>query len=333
MDPYKWFKTFIKEYRSIIKEKYENYEYRFLFYQPIEIHAYLIDDKKGIFPDVVLYVIFIDEDNEQFLSDDVFIIEKDIEWPEDFDNLYGYEKEFAYWETENATFKESSWPISSIRLSYSKSIFESNPKDRAEILVNEHFISGFERSLVKKHMEKCIIRMKNLGVGSITQLISQLENIQNIVNDEDIANLISKTFWILGFEILNLEKLKHHDEYKKLNNIAHVDVIALLPNDKILVAIEEGTINKDRWYKLSTLNATLEQLDIEEDDWTSIIIMIGKESRGVSYLTGNVRKISHEDFFEIIKRFIERKKKRWSINPALEAIWGILGREIKIFKI
>lgn len=303
-----WFKTFIEEYRKFIKEEYEEHKHVFPFYQPVEIHVYLIEDDKSIFPDVLLYVIFIDEENEEFLSDDIFIFEKKIEWPDNFNDLDGYEKQIAFWEVEHETFKESSIPFSLMHLSFSKSIFKSNPKDQARILVHENFLRGFERSLVEKHMQKCILRNKGLGNENIEQILYQLENIQNIRNDEEKACLISKIFWLLGFEILNLEEMKHIEEFNQLNSIPHVDVLAFLPFDKILVAIEEGPIEKNRWYKLSSVGTTLKNISIEESKWTIINIMIGRVSSGVSYLEGNVRKINYEDFFNIVKDLLIEKR-------------------------
>ena len=77
-----------------------------------------------------------------------------------------------------------------------------------------------------------------------TPFLSDFKDIDNLQDDKDRADMISKTFWLLGFETLNLEIMKEAEGYKKLNSIPHVDVLAFLSPSRLIVAVEEGELKK-----------------------------------------------------------------------------------------
>lgn len=322
----------MKEYRKIIQENYSQKKEFFPFCQPMEVHVYLIDDEKRIFPEVLVFFLLIDEDTQEFLSDTVMVLEKKIAWPKDFDSLEGYDRENAIMTIDHELSQEKWWPISSISKSYSNTIFKRNPIDRAQMMVQEHLIRGFEGELTDMHMERCRLRMINLGTDKVQEFLSRLENLQNIQDDKERADVLSEAFWLLGFETLNLERMKDVDNYKELHKMAHMDVLGFLSPSGVMVAVEEGKISKERWYKLFTLNSTLELLNITRADWEVVYIMLGKRSRGIAYLEGNARCISYDDFFKAISDFV-KSKYRGAISPVLKALWSILGRNVKLFKI
>jgi len=93
---------------------------------------------------------------------------------------------------------------------------------------------------------------------------------------------------------MHLERMNDMDDYKELNNIAHVDVLAFLYPGRVIVSVDEGKISKERWYKLYTLSSTLKLLDLKREDWHACIhVVIGKRSKGITYLEGAVRCIGY----------------------------------------
>lgn len=332
MDPKLWFETFVKEYRKIVREKYSQKKEFFPFCQPMEVHVYLVDDEKRIFPEVLVFFLLIDEDTQGFLSDSVVVFEEKIAWPKDFDSLEGYDREIAIITVDQELFQENRWPISSISKSLDNTILERDPIDRAQMMVQEHLIKGFEKELIDIHMERCRLRMMEFGADEVQEFLSRLKNLQNIQDDEERADVLSEAFWLLGFETLNLEEMKDADDYQELHKMAHMDVLGFLLPSGVMVAVEEGRIDKKRWYKLFTLNSTLELLKIRREDWEVVNIMIGKRSRGIAYLEGNVRCISYDDFFKAISGFV-KSQYRGAISPVLKVLWLILGHKVKLFKI
>jgi hypothetical protein len=330
MDISKWFKAFIEHYREIVDSKYADRREIFPFYPPIDISVYTINDSRKIFPEIVAF--FDSGIDEEFAASNlVRTEEKIIEWPEDFDSLEGLEREIAMDNVWHETFyEETTNPGVFTNEAFSFNDLSSKPKDKALIFVQKHLILDQQRDHFDAFLKLSEIRKATMGTDGLEELQTNLLKLKEM-NDKDKASLLSSTLWVMGFEVVNLESLKEKAQFKKLQQIPHVDIIAFLVDERVLVAIEEGELNKERWYKLHTMEATLKTLGFfgKKEDWQISFVAIGRKSKGVDYLEGNVQVISVDYFRQILIEYIE--KKSWA--PALSAIRKILGYNIDFFKI
>ena len=114
----------------------------------------------------------------------------------------------------------------------------------AKIYVQKHVIGIHQKENFNNFLRLSRSRKGIVGSEEIKNIISALSKFKDY-DDETKAEILTKIFWIIGFETVNLEKLKNLAEYKELNNIPHVDFFAYLFSEKILVAIDEGDINKE----------------------------------------------------------------------------------------
>lgn len=329
MDPEKWFGEFMQEYKAIVQKEYPGSKELFPLYSPVEVNVYLVDDVRRIFPEVVVFFLRIDEFSANYLSEDVFVFKEKIKWPANFDSLEPDEQEMIALGIDYDVFKERRFPMGYLEESHKMRLFDSDPKDRARIKVNEDLIRGFRKELIDVHSKITSLRRKTLSADKISQFLSKLERLERETNDKLKADLISEAFWLLGFEAMNLERMKDLPEYKRLNNLPHVDVLAFLMPDRFLVAIEEGKITKERWFKESTLRSTLETLGMRREEWRIFFLWIGRESSGVVHLEGIARRLSYENFFRIIETFM--KGEGWA--PNLRALWALFDHKTKLFSV
>ena len=330
MDISKWFKSFIGHYGKIVDSKYADRREIFPFYPPIDISVFLINDPKRVLPEIVA---FFDSgfDEELPASNIVFVEKKTIEWPRGFDNLEGMDRRLAIDTVWHETFYEATAnPGVFTSEAFSLEDLSSTPKDKALIFVQKHLIHNQQRDVFNAFFKLSEIRRAVIGVDGVEEIQTNLLKLKGMI-DKDKASLLSKALWVMGFEVVNLEELKEKPQFKELQQIPHVDLIAFLIHERVLVAIEEGEMNKERWYKLHTLEETLKTLGFfgEKKDWQVSFVAIGRKSKGIEHLEGNVQVISLDYFQQILSEYI--KQKSWA--PALSAIRKILGYDIDFFKI
>lgn len=324
LNPEKWFKIFKDEYRRIVRERYLDKRDWFPHYRPTQFNVYLIEDPKKIFSEVEVFFQVIDEE-EGYLADDVFVDTKKVEWPENFDSLGEYEKRMMIDTNWDELFhREMDLPSFTFSKSYNKDIFEKDSKEQAQIAVQEDLIEELPKKLLDRHLNTIELRRKCLGEAKIGEFLGDLKKLKSLGEDEK-SNLISEAFWLLGFEVFNLEELKHLEDYKGLNQMPHVDVLAFFFPGKVLIAVEEGKINKGRWFKKDTLDSTLKLFGLKASDWSNYILMIGETSSSVHFLKDAPRRITYEQFFNAVNNAI--KKTRWA--PHLDAFKSILGESYK----
>ena len=325
MDPAKWFKEFLRSYRAIIDRKYTDRKAFFPYYEPVDVSIYLVEDPRKILPEVVVF--FQKEIEELPVSGLVFASKKKIDWPKDFDDLPSQEQDMCIHIVFYESFPENEHPGFFIQEAFSSKIFSSVPKDQAEIMVQKHLIKGLQRESFKDFLKITQIRKQQLGNEGIELFLSNLSRLPRL-SDEEKADIISQAFQVLGFETVNLERLKMVNEYRKLNEVAHVDVIAFMIPHKIIAAIDEGEMNKKRWYKKDTLPKTLDILKFlgRKEDWKTVVFLaIGRKSPGIDHREGDVRVISLDYFISIMQDFFEGK----GGFPALGAIEKILGYKVQ----
>jgi len=329
LKPEEWFKAFIKEYRDIVDKIYSKKKDLFPLSQPLEVNVYLVDDEKRIFPEVVVFFLRIGEDSEEFLKEDVFVFREKIRWPDNFEEQEPEEQEMTIWAIDQDTFLPQKLPVGYMEETYTMRQLQNDPTAEARIKVQEHLLSGFRGKLTEANLRIAELRKKVTGNSEISQFMSNLKDLKNITADEDRAGIISQAFWLLGFETMNLEKMKGLQEYKELHNISHVDVLAFLLPDRFAVAIEEGKITKERLYKQATLQPVFKILKIKREEWKIFFLWIGKERRSVVHLEGLAKILSYEDFYTIINQFISGRG--WM--PNLQALRALFGYKTKLFNI
>jgi hypothetical protein len=330
MDAGKWFKGFIEYYRKIVDSKYADRKETFPFYPPIDVAVYVVDDPKNIFPQIVAFFeTGIDE--EWPASNIVTVNQTKIEWENDPNELEEMDRDTAIEVKWHENFyEEIKHPGLITRESFKLTTLESNPSDLAMIYVQKHLIHEQQKERYESFLKLSVLRKGIMGTERLKELRSKLSGIQSM-KDVEKADVLCQVFWIMGFEAINLERLKDIPQYKDLNSQPHVDVIAVLLSEKILVAIEEGELNKERWYKLYCLPKTLETVGFlgKKEDWAVSHVAIGRKSKGVDYLEGNVQVISADYFGKIFEDFVNTQK--WA--PSLSAIRRILGYDLDFFKI
>ena len=125
-----WFRIFKQEYRRAVEVKYPDKKDWFPLYLPIQFNVYLIEDEKGIFPDIEVFFHAIDEEGE-YLADDVFVFRKKVEWSKNFDSLGDYERQIEIATKEHELFyEETSLPSYTFFESYHNDVLEEDPKDK-----------------------------------------------------------------------------------------------------------------------------------------------------------------------------------------------------------
>lgn len=321
MNPSKWFEEFLQSYRTIIDERYSDREALFPYYEPVEVVIYQVDDPRKILPEVVVFFERATEMTE--VSGLILVEKKKIEWPENFDGLSRTHIDTVYYES----FPENRYSGFFIQEAFSNEVFSSKPKDQAEIMVQKQLMEGLKRESFSDFSKTTEIRKQQLGNDGRTRFLLDLSRLTKI-DEEQKADLISQAFRMLGFETVNLEQLKNVGDYRKLNQVAHVDVFAFMIPHRILVAIEEGEMNKERWYKKDTISKTLDTLKFlgRKEDWKTVIFLaIGRESPGIHHLEGDIRVISHDLFVSMMQDFFEGKR----FAPALDTIEKMLGYNLK----
>lgn len=324
LDAGEWFRIFKQEYRRIVEEKCPEKRDWFPLYRPTQFNVYLIEDEKEIFSDIEVFFHAIDEECEH-LTDDVYVFREKVEWSKNFGSLEESERRMEIIKKEHELFyDETSLPSYTFSESFSKDILREGPKNRAQIAVQEDLIENVPLRLSDGHLETIRLRLRTLGKDNIERFLTDIKNLRNF-KEEEKSCLISKAFWILGFEVLNLEKLKHLSDYKELGYMPHVETLAFFLPGRVIVAIEEGEISKETWYKKDTLDSTLNLLNLRRGDWSNYLLMVGKVSRGIVYLKDAPRCITYEQFFNAINDVVREKK--WA--PHLRALESILGESYK----
>lgn len=327
MDPAEWFEEFLRSYRAIIDKLYSNKKAFFPYYGPVDVSIYLVEDPRKFLPEVVVF--FQKEMEELPVTGAIGAWNKKINWPEDFDVFSPEDQDVYINIVYHESFDEFQYPGALFQEAFSRQIFSSKPGAQAEIMVQRQLIKGLQKDSFRDYLRVTEIRKQQLGKHGIGLFLSRLSQLPKL-SEEEKADVISNAFWVLGFETVNLERIKMLNEYKALNQAPHVDILAFLVQHKILVAIDEGKMNKERWYKNYTLPKTLDILKFlgTSEDWNSIIFLaIGRKSRGIDYLEGNVRVTSLDYFTETMQDFFEGK----GGFPALNAIEKILGYKLQFF--
>lgn len=330
MDAKEWFKEFIEHYGKIVDSRYADREETFPFYPPIDVTVYLVDDPKGIFPQVVAF--FESGFNEEWPASNAVIVNKTkIVWEKDPEELEEMDQDIEIDTKWHETFyDEYQHPGLITQESFRLATLTSNPADLAMIYVQRHLIHEQQKEQFENFLKLPELRKGIIGVERIKELQSELSNMQG-KKDVEKVDTLCQAFWMMGFEVINLERLKNVPQHKDLNKIPHVDLIAILLSEKVLVAVEEGEMNKERWYKLHSLDATLKTIGFlgAKEDWKVSHVAIGRKSKGIEYLEGNLQVISADYFRQIFQDFVESKS--WA--PALNAIRRVLGYKLDFFKI
>lgn len=328
MEAEKWFKTFIEQYGKIVDSSYADKRDTFPFYPPIDVSVYIIDDPKGIFPQIVAF--FESGFDEWPASNVVYVRQTKIEWKTDPDELEPMDRRIEIDTKWHETFyDEQKHPGLITQEPFEPNTLSSNATDLAMIYVQRHLIYEQQREHFEAFLKLSELRKSIMGIDRMRGLQSKLSNIQNMKEMEKV-DALCEAFWIIGFEVVNLERLKDIPQYRKLNHVHHVDLITILLSEKVLVAIEEGQMNKERWYKVHSLDATLNTLGFlgAKEDWKVTFLTVGRRSKGIDYLHGNVQTISSDYFAEVFLDFVESKN--WA--PALTAIKKVLGYKLDFFK-
>ncbi len=329
MKPYEWFSQFMSNYRDIVNRKYVDLKEEFPFYSPVDIEVYLIEDPKNIFP---YSVAFFDLGfSEEWPANNIITVStKKIEWKTDPETLGHFDREILVDTKWHETFyQNTTHPGLIAQETFSKKVFAADPRLVARSFVLKHLIRREQRRNLDNFLGLSKIRIGSMGNEKIKLLIATFSKFKNL-KDVEKADAISKAFWMMGFEVLNIEELMQNPEYSKLKSMPHVDVIAVIYPQKILVSIDEGEMNKQRWYKLNCLESTLDLLDFlgKKEDWKVIHLAIGRKSKGVTFLEGEVQVISLEYFTKTFEDFIKRK----SWMSLMRAIRNILGYDLNFFR-
>jgi len=328
MDIVKWFKKFLKSYRSIVDSNFPEDKSMFPLYPPIDVSVYLIDDVKGILPQVV---VFFESGFEEWpASDAVMTNDVKINWEKNPDELEEMNRNIEIQTKWHETFyDEIQHPGVVMQEAFKREIFLSKPSDIAMIYIQKHLIHEKQKEQFENFLKLSELRKSIIGVEKFKEFESKLAMIQNM-KDQEKADILSRVFWLMGFEVINLERLREIPQYKGLNERPHVDLIAVLLSEKLLVAVDEGEMNKERWYKLYSLDYTLKTLGFlgEKKDWQVSFVAIGRKSKGVEYLEGSVQVISLDNFQQIVHDYFASKG--WA---PLDAIRRIVGYKMTFFKV
>ena len=324
-----WFKQFISHYRDIVNKKYADIKEEFPFYPPVDIDIVLIEDPKNRFPySVAFFNLGL---SEEIPANDIITVNtKKIEWKTNTETFDYHDSRIQFEDKWHETFYDYNiQPGLIAQETFSEKTFEADPRLVANSFVMKHFIHQKQRRNLENFFGKSKFRIGSTGIDNINSLIDTFSKFKNL-KDTEKADAISKAFWIMGFEVLNLEALMQIPEYSKLKSMPHVDVIAVIYPQKILVSVDEGEINKGRWYKLNCLESTLDYLEFlgKKEEWKVIHLAIGRKSKGITFLEGEVQVISLEYFTNTFKKFIKRK----SWVSLMRAIRNILGYDLNFFR-
>lgn len=329
MKHHEWLTQFISNYRDIVNKKYADIKEEFPFSSPVDIELVIIEDPNGIFP---YSIAFFDLGySEEWGASDCFVVsKKKIDWKTNLETLDYPDKEIQIDTKWHETFYENIiHPGLIAQETFSKEVFEADPRLVAKSFVLKHLIRQDQRKNLHNFFNLSQFRIGSVGNENVESLIDTFSNFKSL-KDVEKADVISKAFWMMGFEVLNLEQLMQITEYSKLKSMPHVDVIAVIHPQKILVSIDEGEMNKERWYKINCLESILDLLGFlgKKEDWNIIHLAIGRKSKGITFLEGKVQVINLEQFTETFKTFIKRK----SWVSLTRAIRNILGHDLNFFR-
>lgn len=330
MEPEKWFDRFIHQYRALVDSRYSDRKNIFPFYSPVDITIYLIEDSKNIFPSVVAF--FDAGYSEEWIAQDFRFTKKiTITWEKNPTNYDPPEDDYIINDKWYETFyDEINAPGSMTNIAFASDVFDSNPKDIAQVYVQKHLIHDRQRQSFENFLKLSQVRLSVMGKDQLDKLLSDLTRFKGMP-DEEKAGILSLAFWLMGFETVNVERIMKLPEFSILKNRPHIDVIAILLSEKLLIAIEEGEMNKDRWYKLDSVKTTLDALKFlgEKEDWTTVFLAIGGKSKGIAYLERKIQVVSLDYFRRTLEEFINGRT--WA--PSINAIRKVVGYDLDFFRI
>jgi len=162
------------------------------------------------------------------------------------------------------------------------SILGKDPTEKARDYITTHTRVILERRISTPQI---IAKMRRICLSNDVkdELTTKLGNFSDL-SEEDKCRVISKFFYLIGFEVFPIELLKKEERFKEWNNKPHVDVVAYYYNTIYLVE-ESKDFSKTRFYKF--FSSTLEVLHFEKIIWdfknhsTIYFIVLGTLSAGI----------------------------------------------------
>ncbi len=142
------------------------------------------------------------------------------------------------------------------------------PIDFLKINVKE-FVKGVIESTILNRLKnlqnqvilnKSLNRLSLLNQGEITNIRNFLDSDWTGLNDDIKTKMLSKIFFLLGFETIPIELLLHNPKYSEFNNMAHPEMIIYDINSNNIVLIEELTkLEKESLYKVNITRSVIKK--------------------------------------------------------------------------
>jgi hypothetical protein len=171
--------------------------------------------------------------------------------------------------------------------SFIKELIDKEILSKLKILTNNHLY------------EKAIFRISLLKVDEINEIIEFLDSDWSEIEESTKCEKFAKIFYIFGFEVIPIENLLSHRNYKDLNNLSHPELIAYDPNSNYILLFEElAKFDKKFLYKKDTVQKIIVRFNN----------LFYIENRKIDYLTITSEEISIDlDHYNYKYRVILKK--------------------------
>ncbi len=196
---------------------------------------------------------------------------------------------------------------------------ESDVTDFIIKLIDKEIFSKL-RVLTNNHLyQKAINRISLLRIDEINEISKFLESDWSKSEESIKCKKFARIFYILGFEVIPIENLLNHRNFKDLNIISHPELIAYDPNSNYILLFEElGKFDKKYLYKKDTVQNIIARFNnyfYLENRKIDYLIIAGKEvSINLKHYNYQYRVILKETFTNLLKKVFNEELNQIDIS-------------------
>jgi len=305
-----WLLLFVRKFREILDIK-EYREYREFFpafcnytYLSIELQEFF--DKQGNHTKNILY-LFSSE-----YGDQVEIVQrKDSFWMDFFNIFINSLNDFTEYleKTKDIGMKNilTFQNFNNNKLNSSIHFSLQDLRNFIKTLIDKEILTKL-KILTHNHLyQKALNRISLLKFEEINEIIEFLDSDWSETKDSIKCEKFARIFYTLGFEVIPIENLLSHRNFKDLNHLSHPELIIYDLNSNYILLFEELTIFKREYlYKKDTVQNIVARFNnyfYMENRKIDYLIIAGKEiSIDLNHYNYQYRAILKDSFIKMFHK-------------------------------
>jgi hypothetical protein len=196
-------------------------------------------------------------------------------------------------------------------------------------LIDKEILSKL-KILTNNHLyEKAIFRISLLKVDEINEIIEFLDSEWSEIEESTKCEKFTKIFYVLGFEVIPIENLLSHRNFKDLNNLSHPELIAYDPNSNYILLFEElAKFDKKYLYKKDAVQKIIVRFNnlfyIENRKIDYLIITSEEISIDLNHYDYKYRVILKKTFTDLLKQVFNKELNQINIPENFQIRYNVI---------